>query len=653
MLLSIVIVNYNVCYFLEQTLKSVFNALKNIEAEVFVVDNASVDGSVEMVRAKFPQVQLIANTENVGFSKANNQAIRTSRGKYVLLLNPDTVVQEDTFTKCCQYMETHPDAGGLGVYMVDGKGHFLPESKRGLPTPWVAFYKICGLSKLFPNSKKFGRYHLGFIDKNKTSEIDVLSGAFMLMRKAALDKVGLLDEDYFMYGEDIDLSYRIQKGGYQNIYFPETRIIHYKGESTKKSSVNYVLVFYGAMIIFAKKHFKGAYAGAFITLIRLAIYARAAFSILKRMVQLLYLPSLQFAIVFAGMVFITNFWEENIKDNSNFYPPLFIYVTIPLYIVTWLVCNYYNGGYDKPFKAYRVVRGIFIGTLVISSVSNFLDSYRFSKAIILMGSVWAAMSIITLHYLLKFIKYKKIEIEEHSDKKVIVVGNHEESTRVFNLIKNTGMKANIFGFVSTDNVSSAFDMYLGSVDRLQEIAKIYKPDEIIFCSKNIAAGDIIEMMASIGNQNIEFKIVPDESNFIIGSSNKDTAGELYTLDVHLALLDRHNIRNKRVIDFTLSVMFIIMSPILIFYIKSPWKMIENMFKVAIGKKSLVGFCGNGDERLPKIKKGILSPASEFEQITLNDETIHRLNLIYAKDYHTSTDLNIVFANIQKLGNSNV
>ena len=207
--ISIVIVNYNVRFFLEQCLHSVYKAVKDIDAAVFVVDNNSVDGSVAMVKEKFPELTLIANKENLGFSKANNQAIRQANSEYVLLLNPDTVVEEDTFTKVINFMDEHPDAGALGVKMLDGKGQFLPESKRALPTPRVSFYKVFGLSWLFPKSRIFGQYHLGYLDKDQINQVDVLPGAFMLLRQTALDKSGLLDESFFMYGEDIDLSYRI------------------------------------------------------------------------------------------------------------------------------------------------------------------------------------------------------------------------------------------------------------------------------------------------------------------------------------------------------------------------------------------------------------------------------------------------------------
>ena len=211
MKLSVIIVNYNVKYFLEQALLSVRKASQALAIETWVVDNNSVDDSVQMVQEKFPEVKLIANKENVGFSKANNQAIPVSAGEYVLLLNPDTVVEEDTFEKCVAFMDAHPQAGGLGVRMMDGSGKFLSESKRGFPSPWAAFCKTFGLSALFPKSKLFNEYHLGYLAENETHEVEVLAGAFMLLRRSVLDEIGLLDETFFMYGEDIDLSYRIIK----------------------------------------------------------------------------------------------------------------------------------------------------------------------------------------------------------------------------------------------------------------------------------------------------------------------------------------------------------------------------------------------------------------------------------------------------------
>jgi GT2 family glycosyltransferase len=281
--LSIIIVNYNVKYFLEHCLNSVLVATKTINAEILVVDNHSSDGSVEYIKPKFQQITLIENHENVGFSKANNQALKISKGRYVLLLNPDTLVQPETFIRCIEFMDSHHEAGALGVKMIDGNGQFLPESKRSLPTPFVAFCKVFGLSALFPASKTFGRYHLGYLNNNQAHVVEVLSGAYMFMRKETLNKTGLLDESFFMYGEDIDLSYRISSSGYCNYYFPGTSIVHFKGESTKKRSINYVIVFYKAMKIFATKHFSGKGLSLYNMAINLAIYLRATVSIIRRL----------------------------------------------------------------------------------------------------------------------------------------------------------------------------------------------------------------------------------------------------------------------------------------------------------------------------------------------------------------------------------
>lgn len=252
--ISVVIVNYNVKYFVEQCLYSVEAAVGNLSAEVFVVDNHSTDGSIDYLKPRFPEVTFIENDDNPGFAKANNQAIRISRGQYILLLNPDTVIGEESLRSLCFFMDEHPEAGGIGVKMLDGHGVFLPESKRSFPSPWVSFCKLFGLSKLFPRSRFFARYALRYLDENERHPVDVLAGAFMLMRHEALDKVGLLDESFFMYGEDIDLSYRMVLGGYTNYYLPE-RILHYKGESTKHGDMKYIKAFYGAMILFFKKYY--------------------------------------------------------------------------------------------------------------------------------------------------------------------------------------------------------------------------------------------------------------------------------------------------------------------------------------------------------------------------------------------------------------
>lgn len=254
MKLSVIIVNYNVARYLQQCLLSVRAAVKGIDAEIIVADNNSKDGSVSLLQGLFPEVNFIALQHNLGFSRANNVALKQSSGEYVLYLNPDTIVGEDVIHHCLDFMNQHPDAGALGVRMLRTDGSTAMESRRGVPSPLTAFYKMSGLCTRFPRSRRFAHYYMSYLPWDKPVEIEIVSGAFCMVSRKAIDKVGPFDEDYFMYGEDIDLSYRLLKGGFHNWYLPE-RILHYKGESTQKSSFRYVHVFYEAMLIFFRKHY--------------------------------------------------------------------------------------------------------------------------------------------------------------------------------------------------------------------------------------------------------------------------------------------------------------------------------------------------------------------------------------------------------------
>lgn len=287
MQLSIIIVNFNVKHFLEQCLCSVLNACRNTDAEIFVVDNGSTDGSKDFLETRFPMIKFRWNSSNAGFAKANNQALAEAKGKYILFLNPDTIVPEDCFEKCFDFFSTHADAGAIGVRMIEGSGQFLKESKRAFPSPLTSFYKLAGFTKLFPRSKIFAKYYLGHLSEKETHEVDVLTGAFMMVPKKVIDTTGGFDEIFFMYGEDVDLSYRIQEtinpqtgSSYKNFYFPGISIIHFKGESTRRGELNYVRLFYKAMSLFVKKHYSGGRAGIFNFFIHVGIWIRAAFSAL-------------------------------------------------------------------------------------------------------------------------------------------------------------------------------------------------------------------------------------------------------------------------------------------------------------------------------------------------------------------------------------
>jgi len=657
--LSVIIVNYNVKYFLEQALLSVQKAAAQVqgEVEVFVVDNNSKDASVEMVQEKFDWVKLIANKTNTGFATANNQAIKQSIGEYLLLLNPDTVIEEDTFSKIIQFMDANAQAGALGVKMIDGAGNFLPESKRGLPTPMVAFYKVFGLSSLFPKSKRFNKYHLGYLSPEETNEVEVLSGAFMLLRKSVIDEIGGLDETFFMYGEDIDLSYRVLQAGYKNYYFPETTIIHYKGESTKKGSLNYVKMFYNAMSIFAKKHYSGGSASIFNFFIQIAIIIRGIMTVFGNLARSLWLPLVDAGIIFLGIILIKNFWENSIKAGEGLsFPTSLLWINIPLYIIIWVLSSYFSGGYDKPLKIPKHIRGLLFGTILISAVYGFLpETLRFSRAMILLGGIWAILTTVSFRYILHFLMPESIELYNKEVKKIAIAGSEIEAKRVLALLNQVGIKYNYVGLVSPTN-NPKYDKQalgdLGGFEQLKEIVSIYKLDEIIFCSKDISSNAIIDFMTSLGKK-MSYRIVPEESSSIVGSNSKNSAGDLYAIDVSLNIATTEQKRNKRLLDLAVCTITAILSPVLIFLLKTPTQFLKNWWQVFTGKWTWVGYARgitvDLQRNLPVLKNGVLSPIENATNEKLPEQTVYRLNFIYAKEYTTRSDIQILRKNWRQLG----
>jgi len=648
--LSIIIVNYNVKYFLEQCLLSVRNAISKLDAEIFVVDNNSVDGSNAMVREKFPGVRLMENDTNLGFSKANNQAIKEATGEYILLLNPDTVIEEDTLDKCIGYIKDHPETGGLTVKMIDGNGKFLPESKRSLPTPRVAFYKIFGLSRLFPRSRIFSKYHLGYLDRDEVNEIEILPGAFMLISKADIDKVGLLDERFFMYGEDIDYSYRLIKAGYKNVYFPRATIIHYKGESTKKGSLNYVLTFYNAMIIFARKHYSVKMAKSYSLLINLAIYFRAFLALFRRFIKNFAFPITEAVLFFFGFVILKPIWEGYKFPGGGSYPDEYMFYVVPGYILVWLLSIYFSGGYDKPVKLKAVFRGLSVGTIIILVIYALLPEHlRYSRALLLMGTGWALLSSILVRLLFQLLRIPGYELDTTRKKRIIIVGKIDEADRVKEVLQETDIKAEIIGYV---NPGSGHDKpFLGDLAQLLEVIKINKIDEIIFCSRDLTSQEIIQKMMTFTDIRVDYKIAPEESLAIIGSSSINTAGDLYLIEMD-SINKSANRRNKRVFDIITSLLLIFLWPVLLIFVKNPGRALLNMLKVFAGYFTWIGYQPLPEASLtnmPKVKPGILTPVDKLRNKSLPEETIGRLNVMYVKNYKLFVDLEILIKGMKYIG----
>ena len=637
MTLSVVIVNYNVRFFLEQCLESVYASVVDtqngrLELEVIVVDNDSADDSLEMLSSRFPQVKVIANKQNVGFAKANNQALRIAKGEYLLLLNPDTLVEKDTFVRCVDFMSTHPDCGALGVKMVDGKGRYLKESKRGFPTPEASFYKISGLIKLFPHSKRIAAYYMGHLPDDENNAVEVLAGAFIMTTRLALDKVGLLDESYFMYGEDIDFSWRFIEAGYHNYYLADTRIIHYKGESTKKGSLNYVYTFYNAMAIFSKKYFSSKNARVYNAMIQLAIWGRAAMGMVKRVVQKLALPLVDAVVAYVGFVAIKQLWATYWAENVNYYPSEYTILVLPLYIALLLFMVWLSGGYDKPLKIWRIAKGIGLGLAILLVFYSLLDeTQRYSRAILVMGSTFTMLSVIFIRFILGALG---VEGYTRKKKKVsVLVGLQDERTRVEQLYNEIEQHRNELKHLDAKDLR-----------HLPDLIKLYNADEVIFCGRDVTTAEIIDSISKRHSRDVEYKIVPSESDYVVGSNSISSREDLYseqlnTIDTPI------NRRNKRIFDIVSSLVLLILSPVLIWFQRNKRRYYSNVVAVMVGRKTWVS-SASGSAKEGGMKLGVFHPAD----IDIKTSCIDRQQVAirYARNYHLSTDINILCKNITKI-----
>ena len=473
----------------------------------------------------------------------------------------------------------------------------------------------------------------------------------MLLRKKVLDKTGLLDESFFMYGEDIDLSYRITKAGYKNFYFPGTRIIHYKGESTKKSSINYVIMFYKAMLIFVKKHYTGKKAKLLTLFIGISIYFRAILALFSRLSEKIALPVLDILVLWAGMNWVKGFWAHHFTySNGGNFPPIFTHYIMPAYALIWLSAIFFTGGYEKPYKISKAILGILSGTVIILVVYALLpESLRFSRGQILADTLWGLMALPILRYLLYIPGFKSFKPEKKYNKRFLIIGDPEETKRVADILNESVVEPDFIGKVTSNEEDPKPNDYVGNILQTKDIIEIYKIDEVIFCSKSVSQQTIIDKMAAWKSQKVTYKIAPEDSLSIIGSNSIHANGELYTVDIN-AVYSRTNKRNKRALDLIFSFFFLLLSPVLVFFMKYKKGFFGNIFLVMSGTKSWVGCKPIKNQRAFQdlIKPGVLSPVEGMKN-SVNEEIIKKLNLFYVRDYSLLQDLNLIFLGFRNLG----
>ena len=653
MQLSIIIVNYNVKHFLEQCLYSVLKATAGIEAEIIVIDNNSSDNSIDYLQPRFTSVRFLAKSGNLGFAKACNQGAKEASGKYILFLNPDTIIPEDCFQKCIAFFESHPDAGALGIKMLDGSGKFLKESKRSFPSPLTSLFKLFGLSRLFPHSGIFSRYHLGHLDKTMDHAVDVLAGAFMMVRKEVLYETGGFDEIFFMYGEDVDLSYRIQKiinpvtgKNYKNYYFSGSSIIHFKGESTKRGSMNYVRMFYNAMSIFVRKHYGGSRAGFFIFLIHIGIWIRAVLAGMGRFIRMIGLPLIDAGLIMLSFWTIKNVWSNYVRTDVQ-YDDRLLWIAIPAFTVLYLITAYYAGLYDRWYKRSELIRSTFIATIVLLAVYSLLpEQYRFSRAVILFGAI---LSFILTGFLRRLLIATKVltsskQQEEHAN--TLIIGSAKEYEEAVQVMNDAGMQEKVFGRVAVSENDSSAIGYWSKLDMLSDAVAFR---EAIFCEGTLSFKNIIDSIQQCGND-INRKRHAAGSGSIVGSDSKDSSGEAVSKENGFRLADPYNRRLKRLQDILVSLFALVSFPVHLIGVKKPFQFFANCFSVLFAQKTWIGYATE-EKNLPPLRKAVMTcngiPATIRQE--LQKQSLQMLDYWYARDYDPSQDIKIIWRMYKRLG----
>lgn len=613
---------------------------------MIVIDNNSPDHSIEYLEPAFPGIMFIANKENIGFAKACNQGFKKTSGKYILFLNPDTIVPEDCFRKCMDFMEAHADAGALGIKMLDGSGRFLKESKRAFPSPMTSLYKLFGLSKLFPKSKVFSKYHLGYLDENKNNEVDVLAGAFMMIKKEVLDKTGGFDEVFFMYGEDVDLSYRIQKAGYKNYYFADSSIVHFKGESTRKGSMNYVRMFYNAMSIFVRKHYSSGRAGVFNFLIHIAIWIRAALSATGQFIRRIGLPVIDAGLILLCFWLIKNIWIVWIRPETEFDQRL-LWIAFPAYTVFFLLTAYYAGLYDRWYKRRELVSSMLLATVCLLAAYALLpERFRFSRGILLFGSLLAFFVISFFRWIL--IRTNVLSSSNGGEEKAntLIIASSDEFVKVSQLMKEAGLQEKVLGRVAVDEKDNTA---IGYWKQLKKINDAVPFKEIICCEGKLPFSQIIGIFQYLP-QGVHIKFHVSGSRSIVGSNSKNRSGESVSVENGFNLANPYNKRIKRLIDIFISFFALITFPLQLLIVKKPFLFFANCFSVLFAKKTWIGYAVQ-EKKLPHLRPGVLAcngiVASSVQQLTT--ESLQMLDYWYARDWEASAEIKLLWKMYRRLG----
>jgi O-antigen biosynthesis protein len=560
MKLSVIIVNYNVRQFLENALTSIFRALEGLEGEVIVVDNASDDGSVEMVQKKFPAARVVASRENLGFARANNIGLTGAKGDYFLLINPDTIVQEDTLQVMLEFFRTHPQTGLAGCKILNPDGSFQLPCRRSFPTPWVAFTKVFGLSALFPRSRLFGRYNLTYLDPDASYEVDAVSGSFMMISRTAYERVGGLDESFFMYGEDLDWCYRVRQAGFKVYYVHSTQIVHFKGESTRRSNIDEVRVFYGAMELFVEKHFSALRIGRFF--LHLGIGLRGAAAMVARFTR-----PLVFAFADGMLVVATLIMAERLYFGHVFHFPHYAYPIVwVIPATTVLLVSAFLGVYAlHRGSVRRAATAVVISYVLIAAAVFFFKEFAFSRAVVLISGALAFVLLPAWRAVLLVAGGRGGSTAQHHGifgSRTLIVGTGAAAQEVLRRLRARVTDGyDVRGFIDTNSARIGERIggveIVGSLENVGKVIDEQRITDVIFSTDELPYTAILTVIARSNNRSVNFRLVPTSLESIIGKTRIDDLDTLPLVDIDYNI---HRLRNrvtKRILDLIVSTVVLL------------------------------------------------------------------------------------------------
>ncbi|GAB4337641.1 MAG: glycosyltransferase [Calditrichia bacterium] len=570
-LISIVIVSYNVKEYVFQALLSIKRAVAKIPHEIYVVDNASVDGTPHYLKKHFPDVHLIENKQNLGFGKANNLALEKVSGEYVVLINPDTVVQEDTFQKLLDFFDKTPDADAATSKILNPDGSFSIDCRHAIPTPSIAFWKVTGLSRLFPKSKLFGQYNLTYMDENSSYPVPAISGSFMMIKKSVLDQIGYFDEQFFMYCEDIDLCKRINDAGFKIYYMPDTQIIHYKGESSKYDQMGYIRNFNKSLHIFFQKHYAPKTSLLFQYLISIGIFFRGAFLFFRNLLKD-YFPFILDLAILNLVILLSFFVRWELKSGFSWPEYTSQYWIINLISTgIYTLFSLYEELYSKfRFSIHSIIRTNFYTFLSLIILTFFIRKLAFSRMVFLVIFILAPLLMASWRsYLRRKVLTDTRQVgKDIFTKPTVLVGKGRELKQLAEkLKKRKDLEYDIVGWVSSGGRRKRNEKtgvpYLGSAGQLAEIIKIHKIKQVIFTAGELAYEDILKMMTQINGASVDFKMMPSQLDVLIGKSHIEHLNDIPLVEVQYAYNKPLNRLFKRIFDLVLStLLIIIMLPVI-------------------------------------------------------------------------------------------